>query len=330
MRSQTCSCGVGLYNEDWGSGPIAIYDAFLIYNPRAGKFNRERGQLLQRTIEALQARGHSVTAVPTTGPGDATAIARDCVAKGAQLVIAAGGDGTINEVANGLVGTDAPLAILPGGTANVLAVEMEIGTQIVRAADRLHEWMPERVAVGQLTNAVEQRYFLMMAGAGLDAMIVYNIDAALKARIGKAAYWLAGFSQLGRMFPEFQVTTNGQQSNCSFALASRVKNYGGDLWIARGASLFSDSFELVLFEGPHSLPYMKYLFGVLTGRLSRMQGVSVLRTDSIQLECPTDGGIYVQVDGEFAGRLPATLRIIPRALTLLVPPSFRAHHKPRG
>jgi diacylglycerol kinase (ATP) len=310
---------------------IATYEnAFLVYNPRAGKFNRERGQLLQRTIEALQARGHKLTPIPTTGPRDATAIARDCVAKGAELVIAAGGDGTINEVANGLVGTDVPLAILPGGTANVLAVEMEIGTKIVAAAERMHEWIAERVSVGRITNAVEERHFLMMAGAGLDAMIVYNIDAAIKARFGKGAYWLAGFSQLGKTFPEFNVRTNGHQSMCSFALASRVKNYGGDLWIARGASLFSDQFELVLFEGPHSLPYMKYLFGVLTGRLASIKGVSVIRTDSIELECPTDRGIYVQIDGEYAGRLPATLSIVPRSLTLLVPPSFRAHHMPRG
>jgi diacylglycerol kinase family enzyme len=86
----------------------------------------------------------------------------------------------------------------------------------------------------------------------------------------------------------------------------------------------------VLFEGPHSLPYMKYLFGVITGRLANLKGVSVLRTDAIHLDCPEDSGIYVQIDGEYAGRLPATLRIVPRALTLLVPPSFRARHADCG
>lgn len=310
---------------------IPTYEnAYLVYNPSAGKFNRERGQLLQRTIEALRSHGHRVTPVPTAAPRDATAIARDCVAKGAQLVIAAGGDGTINEVANGLVGTDVPMAILPAGTANVLAVEMEIGTRIVEAAGRLHEWIAERISVGLISNESEKRHFVMMAGAGLDAMIVYNIDATLKAKFGKASYWMAGFSQLGKMFPEFEVRTNGLRLQCSFALASRVRNYGGDLWIARGASLFSDDFELVLFEGPQSLPYMRYLFGVLTGRLADMSGVRVLRADSIQLQSPTDAGIYVQVDGEFVGRLPATLSIVPRALTLLVPPSFRARRMPRG
>jgi diacylglycerol kinase family enzyme len=264
--------------------------------------------------------------VPTTGPGTASAIARDCIAKGAELIIAAGGDGTINEVANGVIGSDVPLAILPAGTANVLAVEMQVGTKLIPAATRLGSWIPERISVGLLTNSVEERYFLMMAGIGLDAMIVYNIDAQLKARLGKAAYWVGGFSHLGRPLPEFDVRAGGHPSRCSFALASRVRNYGGDLYIARGASLFSDTFELVLFEGGHSLPYMKYLFGVLTGRLAQTKGVTIVRTDSLHVECPSDRSIYVQVDGEYAGRLPASLKIAPRALSLLMPASFHELH----
>ena len=264
-----------------------------------------------------------MTAVATTGPATAAGLAQECIAKHADLIIAAGGDGTINEVANGVVGTDVPFALLPGGTANVLAVETGIGTRMVAAAERLSELVAERVSVGVLENARERRHFLMMAGAGLDAQIVYNIDAALKARLGKVAYWVGGFSQLGRALPEFDVRVDGHLRRCSFALASRVRNYGGDLWIARGASIFSDHFELVLFQGAHSLPYMKYLLGVMTGRLAQMRGVTVLRTDQIQLECPQDRGIYVQVDGEYAGRLPATLTIAPRALHLLIPASFR-------
>src|SRR4029079_2110702 len=155
-----------------------------------------------------------------------------------------------------------------------------------------------------------------MAGVGFDATIVYNIDVALKQRIGRVAYWIAGFSQFGRALPEFDVRANGHASRCSFALASRVRNYGGDLAIARGASLLKETFELVLFEGAHTLPYLKYFFGVLTGRLARMSGVSIVSCDTLHLECPQDSGIYIQIDGEFAGRLPATLSIVPRALTL--------------
>lgn len=265
--------------------------------------------------------------MPTLGPRTAASIAQDCIQKGADLILAAGGDGTINEITNGLVGMGTPLALLPAGTANVLAVELGIGTDMARAAKNLASWSPERIAVGLLENDQEQRHFVLMAGAGLDALIVYNIDAKLKAALGKVAYWLGGFSQLGRSLPEFAVRTNGEEVKCSFALASRVKNYGGDLTIARNASLFSDQFELVLFQGAHSLPYMKYFVGALTGRLANMQGVKIVRTQSIHIESASDPGIYVQIDGEFAGRLPARLSIVPDALTLLVPDAFRRKHR---
>jgi diacylglycerol kinase family enzyme len=222
-----------------------------------------------------------------------------------------------------MVHTQVPLGILPAGTANVLAVEMEMGTRMLQAAARLEDCTPERIALGHLQNQAEERHFILMAGIGLDAMIVYNIDAKLKASFGKVAYWLSGFRQFGRPLPEFDVISNGHKSRCSFALASRVRNYGGDLFIARNASLFSDHFELVLFEGANSVPYVKYLVGVIANCLTKMKGVSVLRTQSIELECVSGPGIYVQIDGEYAGRLPARLSIVPQALTLLVPPSFR-------
>lgn len=215
---------------------------------------------------------------------------------------------------------------MPAGTANVLAVELDVGTRILHAAERLGEYVPERIALGLIENEHEQRYFILMAGVGLDATIVYHIDAKLKAALGKVAYWLGGFSHFGKPLPEFDVRTNGRTTRCSFALASRVRNYGGDLWIARNASLFSDNFELVLFEGANSLPYVKYLIGVVTNRLAQMNGVSVLRTRSVDLDGASSPGVYVQIDGEYAGRLPAKLSIVPRSLTLLVPPAFRDKH----
>jgi diacylglycerol kinase family enzyme len=225
-----------------------------------------------------------------------------------------------------MVNTQVPLGVLPAGTANVLASELEIGTHIVRAAADLHSHVPGRIALGLLENQHEARHFILMAGAGLDAMIVYHIDAKLKAALGKVAYWLSGFSTLGRTLPEFDVRIDGRIMRCSFALASRVKNYGGDLWIARNASLFSNYFELVLFEGASSAPYVKYLLGVVTNRLSKMKGVSVIRTQSLQLECASAPGIYIQIDGEYAGRLPARLSIVPSSLTLLVPRGFVEKH----
>jgi diacylglycerol kinase (ATP) len=242
-------------------------------------------------------------------------------------VLAAGGDGTINEVAEGLVHTQVPLAILPAGTANVLATEMKLTARLARAAERVRDSRPHRISVGHLTceNGAVSRHFLLMAGIGLDAHIVYEVSAPLKAWAGKAAYWVAGWAFLGRKLAEFQVEVNDQQRKCSFALASKVRNYGGDFEIAREVSLFDDCFEVVLFEGRSSLKYVKYFTGLVLNRVEGMQGVTVLREKCLKLSSCGDQRVYVQIDGEFAGHLPALVRIVPDALTLLVPPEYQPH-----
>lgn len=264
--------------------------------------------------------------VATHGPGTATDLVRQCIAEGADLILVAGGDGTVNEVANGMAFSDVPLGVLPAGTANVLAMELGVGRHAAKAAAALPDWVPVRISIGSLLSERDgkRRNFLLMAGAGLDAQIVYDISATLKNAVGKAAYWLTSFSQLGRRLPAFEVDVEGERYRCSFALASRVRNYGGDLEIAQGVSLIDHHFELVLFEGESTFPYLKYFAGVLTRRLDRMRGVTVLHTNAMRFTGSSDSRIYVQVDGEFAGSLPASVAIVPRALTLLVPPTYRA------
>lgn len=278
---------------------------------------------MERAIAKLEREGMRVTRRPTTGPRTAAAIAEESIAGGAELILAVGGDGTINEVANGMVGSAVPLAILPAGTANVLAMEMGIGRNLERAALRLAEWTPERIAVGRVTINDESRYFLLMAGVGLDAHIVYTLNARLKDLLGKGAYWISGFGQLSRMLAEFDVQMPAAQARASFALASRVSNYGGDLSIARGAHLLKRDFEMVLFTGKHPTFYLRYLAGVMTGRVSGMRGVTVTRAEKAAFSSPADARVYVQVDGEYAGRLPARVEIVADALTLLVPPGYR-------
>lgn len=271
--------------------------------------------------------------LPTSGPGDATRLARECVAQGAGLIVAAGGDGTINEVLNGMARSQVPLAILPGGTANVLAMELGIGGRMQHAAEMMPSMaalsaencpcVAERIALGLLRPANgEPRYFLLMAGVGLDADLVYNLDPGVKAKYGKLSYWIGGFSYVNRRLAAFDVEANGRRSRSTFALASRVRNYGGDLEIARNACLLEDSFELVLFEGENASVYLKYFAGVLTGRLGRMKGVTLMRTGRATFAAAQSPEVYVQVDGEYAGRLPATVEIVPDALTLLVPAKF--------
>jgi len=264
--------------------------------------------------------------IATTGPGHAGEIARQEVERGAELILVAGGDGTINEAVNGMANSDVPLGILPAGTANVLANELGIGNTMERAAAALPDTVQERVALGTIENAVEgsPRYFLMMAGAGLDADIVYHLNPRLKEATGKVAYWIGGFSKVGRRIPEFTVEANGREFRASFALLSRVRNYGGDLEIAPTISLLDDEFEMVLFEGESSFGFLKYMLAVVVHQQQTMRGVTILRTRQAVFSGLQDSKIHVQVDGEYAGVAPARVEIVPNALTLLVPPGFRA------
>jgi len=266
-----------------------------------------------------------VEAVATDGPATAAGIAQRCINDGADLILAAGGDGTINEVVNGMAHSNVPLGILPAGTANVLANELAIGGTMERAAKSLNECVPERIALGLLSSEANgpPRHFLLMAGVGLDAQIVMDVNYKIKDALGKVAYWLAGFSKVGSRLPEFTVEADGREYLASFALASRVRNYGGDLEIAPSISLLDDQFELVLFEGTSSFTFLKYMMGVVVKQHQKMQGVTIVRTRKASFSGSTQHKIHLQVDGEYAGLAPGAVEIVPNALTLLVPPGFR-------
>src|SRR5262249_50402345 len=146
----------------------AFQQTVLIYNPRAGRLGRSGLGLIERLANILRKSGHQLTVAPTTGPATAGAIAREHIARGADLIIAAGGDGTITEVAGGVVHSPAALAILPLGTANCLAVEMGLPRKPEDAAEALETCRPRRIAAGlmECDNGRIQRHFLLMAGAG--------------------------------------------------------------------------------------------------------------------------------------------------------------------
>ena len=150
-----------------------------------------------------------------------------------------------------------------------------------------------------------------------------NALPAFKRRFGKVAYWIGGFSWLGKTLAPFRASFDGRTVEATFALASRVKNYGGDLEIARHADLLDDRFAVVLFKGPGTLPYLKYFTGVLLNRLEGMSGVTIAHTQSLEFRPVGTGEVDVQLDGELIGVAPVRLEIQPRSLTLLLPPRFR-------
>jgi diacylglycerol kinase (ATP) len=288
----------------------------LIYNPAAGALRRNPGRILQRTIAALALGDIAPRPLPTSAPGHADSLAREAVRQGADLVLVLGGDGTINEVVQGLIDSNVPLGVLPGGTANVLAMELGLGSRLEAAAKRLAAFEPRPVALGRITGSFGSRYFLLMAGAGLDANIVYEVSAGLKNAVGKLAYWVAGFAHFFKHVEQLDVRIDGHIHQCGFALISRVRNYGGDLEIASGVSLHDNHFEVVLFEGSNPLRYAWYMLNVAARRVQRIRGVHVLRTRQVDVLTQAP----VQIDGEYLGRQTVSIEIIPGALQLLLPP----------
>ena len=195
--------------------------------------------------------GHHVELFATPGPNRAGELARRAIKQGCDLILAAGGDGTINEAINGMAGSDVPFGALPAGTANVLANEVGLSNRPDRAAAELLEAVPTRIALGALDRpGFSRRHFVLMAGVGLDARIVYDLDLHLKWKLGKIAYWQGGFRQFGRPVAHFPIEVNGHKHIASFALITRVRNYGGDFQIAKRIKLTDGDFEIVDLREP--------------------------------------------------------------------------------
>jgi len=292
-------------------------NAALIYNPLSGRLRWKRQRDLDRATHLLDAYGIRIVRIPTTGAGSATALAREQVAAGRDLIIACGGDGTVNEVVNGMAGSRVPLALLPAGTGNVLAKELGLPWDIWRAAEYIPAGEVRRIALGR----AGERYFICMAGVGVDANIVYRLSVKTKLSLGMLAYWIESFRQLLEYeFPLFSVRVEGQSFQAALLIVSRTKNYGGPVQLTRRADLFSDEFEVCLFQRRNRFLYLLYFLALQMGLLERFRDVRFLRTRRVEAQ-PGEQRIQVQVDGELAGALPMDFVIVPEALSLLVPRS---------
>ena len=279
-------------------------------------------------MATLERAGHTVRRLPTKGPGTAGEQARQAIADGADLILACGGDGTINEAAAGVIGSQIPFAILPGGTANVLSMETGQGSNMVKVAASIAGLVPRRISIGKFDAAgAPTRHFLIMLGAGLDAKVVAEVRPHIKRKLGKAAYWISGLMQTGKRLEESIVRTPEGDFKASFILVSRVRNYGGDLSIARSVTLLEDDFEVVLFEGSNSFRFLPYFAAVIAGQQKHMPGIKILRTKRVELEPIGGNAVLVQADGELSGSAPARIEIVPQALTLLLPQKYLDQHK---
>jgi YegS/Rv2252/BmrU family lipid kinase len=300
--------------------PLQFANVVLIHNPIAGRRGRRRRKALQIACEYLAARNICVRIQETSAPGMATELAREASAAGCDLVIVCGGDGTVNEVVNGLAGTSTPMALLPAGTGNILAKELRLPRNVVRAAKCIPEGEVRRIALGRAGG----RYFFAVAGVGVDANVVYRLRARMKVSLGQLSYWLETFRQwLAYSYPTFRVVADAWSVESTFAVIGRAANYGGPLKITRGASLLADDFEVVAITARSKLAFPLYLLGVWTGTLPSMPGVRVLRAKRLRGEASfttrKNPRVCVQCDGELSGTLPQNFSVVPDALSLVFP-----------
>jgi diacylglycerol kinase (ATP) len=318
-----------------------IKTASIIFNPVSGGGKSSRVKHLEEARTILAAAGIDADLRPTSAPGHAGEIAARAIADGSQLIIGCGGDGTLNEIINGMPGSKVPIALLPAGTANILAKELRIPWNIPRAAALIPRGVPTRIALGAITagdsslnpNAPNnsRRYFLVVAGAGADGALVHALDPSVKQRAGLLAYWMEGAKQLLRYkFPQFRVTTaENKEIVGTLVIVGRTKHYGGPFRITRGADLFANEFELGIFCSQSAMRYLLYLPACWMGRLHRLKDVHFIKTNSLRCEGLRADPIYAQVDGEASESLPVTFSIVPDALTLIVPEHFRSQQNVR-
>ena len=287
--------------------------AVLVHNPGAGR-QRDRFHSVTRMIDLLRRHDIAVTPRITTAPADATRLTAEAAAAHVDLVIVHGGDGTVNEAIQALVGTSTPLAVWPRGTSNVLARELALPGSLDLVARVIAAGAIRRVSVGR----AGERYFLLMAGVGLDADTLRSVHPGLKRLTGEGAYWMAGLRQLSDWNPvPFMVETESGRHRATFAVVANASSYGGGLRFAPEASMDDDVLDLCLFDSTQRHRFARYLAAAFSGSHLGMPGVSYVKARRAVAHGPDNR--LVHVDGELLGRLPVSFDCVPDALSLVVP-----------
>src|SRR5581483_48187 len=292
--------------------------ALILYNPSSGRRKHRREKDIKAVERVLQEGGVQISKEQTASPEEAGEQARRATTSGYDTVIACGGDGTINDVMQGLVGTETALGVIPLGTANALAHDLRIPMDLAKAARALLTAEPRRYTVGRVEfNALAggrgSRYFTVAVGIGADAHLFYKLDQELKKRWGMVAYYAKAthvwFTHaLGFFDAEL--------------LAVRISQFGGVLRsFAPGASLSRPDMRLVLFKTNNRLRYLQYILRGVLGRGWTVPGIELKNATWVSCRPAQDANerVYVEADGELVGTLPAELSVVPDALTLLVP-----------
>jgi YegS/Rv2252/BmrU family lipid kinase len=286
--------------------------SFLIVNPVSGGYSESRLKAVKAHFEA---GGLRVETLLTTGPGDAKTFTEDICRNVAEpFIIAAGGDGTVNGVLNGLQPGKSTLAVLPLGTANVLARELAINSA-EEAVSRIIQGDTRPLTVGVLEGEAGERRFLLMAGIGLDGAIVENVRFREKRLIGKGAYVLSAFRQMARWKESgFEVIAGDRIIHCHSLIVCNAARYGGNFVVAPAADLFSPGFQAVCMTGTSRFSYLRLILDVMGGKIRENPDITILTNGEIIVK----GDRAIQVDGDYFGKAPARIRAVAGFARLIV------------
>lgn len=295
----------------------------LIYNPSAGR--RQGESIATALLELLEKQGFDAQVYPTGGSDGGAVLARR-VASTSDVVVAVGGDGTVNEVINGLAGSQegsttsqATLGIVPAGTVNVLARELGLlPCPVERACDIITRGKTIALDLGRANS----RYFALMMGAGIDALTVRNLDLEAKRRFKELAFVATGLVKgFAKRPPAFLVRTEGRDYRATFLVAGNCRLYANRLSLTRQADPTDGLLDLLVFTGESRPSLAAFWLGVPSGLHLRHPQVTYLRCRGAELlaleESPAV--VWFQTDGELAGMLPVTVHVVPRAIRILVP-----------
>ncbi len=249
----------------------------------------------------------------TKAPGDARAFAAAAVKEGFATIVAAGGDGTVNEVVNGLAGSDAALGILPVGTMNVFAAELGLPGDLDEAWAVIRGGRKRRV---DLLRA-NQQYFIQLAGVGLDALVVQATSVDFKKNFGPLSYLIAAAQIAAQKPPRLFVEADGEVREGSFVLIGNGRYYGGPVAFFKEARIDDGKLDVLIFKNLAYLDIARYLANVFMGKHTRLPDVDYFQTKKALVRSAQE--VPVEVDGEVVTRLPVTFRVSSRKLRVVVP-----------
>jgi YegS/Rv2252/BmrU family lipid kinase len=286
----------------------------IVFNPVAG---RRRAHLLWRVLDVLVANGVRLELAETHRRGHAECLARDAVARGEPMVVAAGGDGTIAEVANGLMGSQARLGVIPLGTANVLAHELGLPFAPRAVAAALAFGRTRLLWPGQAHGPDGTRMFVQMLGVGFDAHVVCHLPFPLKKALGKGAYVLQSLREMVRYkFPPIRLRIDDVETDAASVIITKGCLYGGRFRLVSDAVPAEPGFSVVLFDwsGPGAaLMYGAALPLHLLGHAPGVRHVRARRIDFISNQT-----VPVQADGDPAGTAPLSVTDAPAPIHVVM------------